>query len=85
MLMKQEETYEDLQVTTLLLITSSVSSMESSCLTLASRLEISRYNLFNWWAKILFSARSSSKRDEEVEDSSVVDERVNADEEMEAA
>ena len=49
---------------------------------------ISRYNLFNWRAKIPFSARSCfglpSKRDEEVDDSSIVDERVNVDEEMEA-
>jgi hypothetical protein len=36
----------------------SVSSMESSCLTLVSRFVISRYTFFNWRAKILFSVRS---------------------------
>jgi hypothetical protein len=29
---------------------------ESSCLTLVSRFEISRYNPFNWWARILFGS-----------------------------
>ena len=41
---------------TLLLITASVSSMESSCLTLASRFEIPWHSLFIWWAKMQFLA-----------------------------
>ena len=54
--------------------------------------EVCEYKIFIWRAKILFSAWSwfglLSKRDEEVDDSSVVvlvDERVEADEEMEVA
>ena len=70
-------------------MTSLLLSMESSCLTLVLRFVISYYNFFNWRAKILFSARSSfgllSKRDEEVDDPSVVDERVKVDKEIEAA
>ena len=65
---------------TLLLMTSSLSFMESSCLALVLRFVISWCNLFNQRAKILHSARSwfglPSKRNEEVDNPSVVDERV---------
>ena len=70
-------------------MTSSVSSMGSSCLTLVSRFVISRYNFFNCTEKTLLLAWSwfgfPSKRADEVDEPSVVDERVNADEEIEAA
>ena len=68
---------------------SSVSSMKSSCLTLVSRFVISLYNFFNWGEKTLLPAWSwfglPSKRAEEVDEPSVVEERVKADEEIEAA
>ena len=64
----------------------SVSSMESSCLTLVSRFVICRYNFFNWSEKTLVLAWSwfglPSKRAEEVDDPSVVDERVKVDDEI---
>ena len=63
-------------------MTSSASSMESSCLTLILRLVISRYNFFNWTEKTLFPSWSRfglpSKRAEEADEPSVVDERVKA-------
>ena len=63
--------------------------MESSCLTLVSRFVISLYNFFNWTEKTLLLAWSwfgfPSKRAEEADEPSVVDESVKADEEIEAA
>ena len=59
------------------LMTMLVLSMESSCLTLILRFVISQYNLFNLRARYCFQLSLEfslpSKRDEEVDDLSVMD------------